>query len=137
MSQVKIVAPIYIQQIWESVEPYLSAALKHSGGEYGIEHLKVFLVQGHQVLLIAVDDSNNIHGAATVEWINFPNERVAFVTTIGGVMVTKKEIWYQFENWVRQNGGTMIRGATRESAARLWKKAFGVESRYIMVEKKL
>ena len=137
MSQVKIVAPIYIQQIWESVEPYLSAALKHSGGEYGIEHLKVFLVQGHQVLLIAVDDSNNIHGAATVEWINFPNERVAFVTTIGGVMVTKKEIWYQFENWVRQNGGTMIRGATREAAARLWKKAFGVESRYIMVEKKL
>jgi hypothetical protein len=137
MSQVKIVAPIYIQQIWESVEPYLSAALKHSGGEYGIEHLKVFLVQGHQVLLIAVDDSNNIHGAATVEWINFPNERVAFVTTIGGVMLANKDIWAQFESWVKENGGTMIRGAAYESVARLWKRAFGVESKYIMVEKKL
>ena len=137
MSQVQVVAPIYIQQIWDDVKSYLDAALKHSGGEYGLEHLKVFLTQGHQTLLIAVDDNNKIHGAATIEWINFPNERVAFVTTIGGVMLANKDIWAQFESWVKENGGTMIRGAAYESVARLWKRAFGVESRYIMVEKKL
>ena len=43
MSQVKTVAPIYIQQIWDDVKSYLDAALKHSGGEYGLEHLKVLL----------------------------------------------------------------------------------------------
>lgn len=137
MSQVQVVAPIYIQQIWENVEPYLSAALKHSGGEYGLEHLKVFLVQGNQTLLVAVNEDNKIHGAATIEWINFPNERVAFVTTVGGAMLANKDIWKQFETWVKQNGGTMIRGAAFESVARLWKRVFGVESRYIMVEKKL
>jgi hypothetical protein len=137
MSQVQVVAPIYIQQIWENVEPYLSAALKHSGGEYGIEHLKVFLIQGSQTLLIAVNEDNKIHGAATIEWINYPNERVAYVVCIGGRLVTSKDIWNQFENWVKQNGGTMIRGATYREAARLWKRKFNVEERYIMVEKKL
>lgn len=137
MSQIQIVAPIYIHQVWENVEPYLSAALKHSGGEYGLEHLKVFLVQGNQTLLVAVNEENKIHGAATIEWINYPNERVAFVTTVGGAMLANKNIWSQFEEWVKQNGGTMIRGAAFESVARLWKRAFGVESRYIMVEKKL
>jgi hypothetical protein len=31
----------------------------------------------------------------------------------------------------------MVRGAAFESVARLWKKAFGVEQRYVIVEKKL
>ena len=137
MSQVQVVASIYIQQIWESVEPYLSAGLKHSGGEYGIEHLKVFLIQGNQTLLVAVNEDNKIHGAASIEWINYPNERVAYVVCIGGRLVTSKDIWQQFENWVKQNGGTMIRGATYKEAARLWKRKFNVEERYIMVEKKI
>ena len=137
MSQVQVVASIYIQQIWESVEPYLSAGLKHSGGEYGIEHLKVFLIQGNQTLLVAVNEDNKIHGAASIEWINYPNERVEYVVCIGGRLVTSKDIWQQFENWVKQNGGTMIRGATYKEAARLWKRKFNVEERYIMVEKKI
>jgi len=137
MSQVQVVAPIYIQQIWENVEPYLSAALKHSGGEYGIEHLKLFLIQGNQTLLVAVNEDNKIHGAAVIEWVNYPNERIAFVVCLGGRLVTSKDIWNQFENWVKQNGGTMIRGATYKEAARLWKRKFNVEERYIMVEKKL
>jgi len=137
MSQVQVVAPIYIQQIWENVEPYLSAALKHSGGEYGIEHLKLFLIQGNQTLLVAVNGDNKIHGAAVIEWVNYPNERIAFVVCLGGRLVTSKDIWNQFENWVKQNGGTMIRGATYKEAARLWKRKFNVEERYIMVEKKL
>lgn len=137
MSQVQVVAPIYVQQLWDDVSPYLEAALVYSGGEYGLEHLKVFLTQGIQTLLIAVNENNKIHGAATIEWVNFPNERIAFVTAIGGNMLANKELWAQFEDWVRQNGGTMIRGAARESISRLWRRAFKFEERYIIVEKKL
>jgi hypothetical protein len=31
----------------------------------------------------------------------------------------------------------MIRGAAHETVARLWRRKFGVQSRYIIVEKKL
>jgi len=137
MSQVQVVPSIYIQQLWDKVEKFLSDALVYSGGEYDVEHLKQYLVQGNQTLLIAVDENNVIHGAATVEWGNYPNERIAFITAIGGKMLANKELYSQFEDWIRQNGGTMVRGAARESIARLWRRAFQFEQRYIIVEKKL
>lgn len=137
MSEVQVVPTIYIQQIWDKVEKFLSDALIYSGGEYDVEHLKQYLVQGNQTLLIAVDENKSIHGAATVEWGNYPNERIAFITAIGGKMLANKEIYKQFENWIKQNGGTMVRGAARESIARLWRRAFQFEQRYIIVEKKL
>jgi hypothetical protein len=128
---------MYVAQIWDKVEHYLKSALNHSGGEYNIEHLKQYLVQGNQVLLIAIDENDNIHGAMTIQWDNFPNERIAFITTFGGKMVTDKDLWNQLETWVRQNGGTAMRGAVRKAVARYAERLFGFKSQYIITEKKL
>lgn len=136
MIQVQHIDPRYIHQVWYLVEPFLAKGLVRSGGEYNTDHLKVYLVSGAQCLLAAIEDGN-IVGASSVEFINYPNERVAFVTSIGGKMIANKEVWDQFEAWCKINGATMVRGAAFESVARLWKKAFGVEQRYVIVEKKL
>lgn len=136
MTQVQYVDTMYIHQVWDLVKPFLEKGLVRSGGEYTAEQLKVFLVTGMQRLLVAVED-DIIKGAATIEFINYPNERVAFVTAVGGKMLSTKEVWEQFEGWCKQNGATMVRGAAFESVARLWKKAFDVEQRYVIVEKKL
>ena len=136
MTQVQYVDTMYIHQVWDLVKPFLEKGLVRSGGEYTAEQLKVFLVTGMQRLLVAVEN-DIIKGAATIEFINYPNERVAFVTAVGGKMLATKEVWEQFEGWCKQNGATMVRGAAFESVARLWKKAFDVEQRYVIVEKKL
>ena len=136
MTQVQYVDVMYIHQVWDLVEPFLEKGLMRSGGEYTADQLKVFLVTGAQRLLVAVEDEN-VKGAASIEFINYPNERVAFVTAVGGKMLATKEVWEQFEGWCKQNGATMVRGAAFESVARLWKKAFDVEQRYVIVEKKL
>ena len=60
MSQVQVVAPIYVQQVWDDVSSYLEAALVYSGGEYNLEHLKVYLTQGLQTLLVAVNENGKI-----------------------------------------------------------------------------
>ena len=137
MIQVQSVHPNIILQVWDQVEPLLAKGLQKCGGEYTVEHLKVYLIQGVQHLVVSTDEQSNIIGAAAVEFINYPNERVAFITSIGGKMVANKEVWDQFAAWCKYNGATMIRGAAFESVARLWKKAFGVEQRYVIVEKKL
>ena len=136
MTQVQYVDTMYIHQVWDLVKPFLEKGLVRSGGEYTAEQLKVFLVTGMQRLVVAVED-DVIKGAASIEFINYPNERVAFVTAVGGRMLATKEVWEQFEAWCKQNGATMVRGAAFESVARLWKKAFDVEQRYVIVEKKL
>lgn len=137
MIQVQYINVMYVHQVWDLVRPFLEKGLARSGGEYTVDQLKVFLANGSQQLLVAINEENTIIGAAAIEFTNFPNERVAFVSSIGGKMITSPEVWQQFEDWCRQSGATMVRGAAFESVARLWKKAFGVEQRYVIVEKKL
>lgn len=137
MIQVQSVHPNVLLQVWDQVEPLLTKGLQKCGGEYNSEHLKVYILQGVQHLLVSIDENGQIIGAASIEFINYPNERVAFITSIGGRMIANQEVWDQFTSWCKYNGATMVRGAAFESVARLWKKAFGVEQRYVIVEKKL
>ena len=132
MLNLRIVPSTHIQQTWHEVDKMLASALVHSGGEYNLDQLKLMLVEDKQVLLVLVDDDNKIKTAFTVEWINYPNDRVAFLTAIGGR--TDLDAFNQFKEWVKINGGTKIQGAAFESVARLWKKKLGFENKYIIVE---
>ena len=137
MKRVEIVPTNYVYHVWDRVEPFLDNGLKNSYGEYTVEQLKVLLVLGQQMLMIIVDDENTIYGAIAITFTNYPNSRIAFISAIGGKALTTKDLGEQFEMLLRQQGATAIRGAAFESVARLWKKSFGYESRYVIVEKVL
>ena len=130
-----VVPTEHIQQTWDKVEIMLDRAMAHSGGEYDLDQLKVLLTQGRQVLCVGAEKDLVIKCAMTIEWINYPNDRVAFITAIGGK--TDKQGFGEFEQWVKANGGTKIQGAAFEAVARLWKRAYGFENRYIIVEKQI
>lgn len=132
MLNLRIVPATHIQQTWHEVEDMLYSAMVHAGGEYNLDQLKLMLVENKQVLLVLVDDDNKIKTAFTVEWINYPNDRVAFLTAIGGR--TDLDAFNQFKEWVKINGGTKVQGAAFESVARLWKRKLGFENKYIIVE---
>jgi hypothetical protein len=134
---IRVIPSEYISQSWALVEQFIKdAEEKFGGAEYTTDQIKVYLVQGQWMLLVAVDDSNKIHGAATVSFINYPNDRVAFVTAIGGKLVTSAETFKQMSEILKVNGATKIQGAAKEAAARLWKR-FGFEEKAILVEAKL
>jgi hypothetical protein len=135
MSSIQVVPEQFIYHVWDKVENYLVRGLARSGGEYTADQLKVFLTQGSNTLILILNDEQEIKGALTIQWNNYPNDRVAFITAIGGA--TYEEAWDMFVEWLKQNGCTAIRGAAFESVARLWKKKYGFESRYVMVEKRL
>ena len=134
------VQPVPVQlvnQVWSRVEPFIkSAEEKFGGSEYTTEQIKVYLVTGQMMLLVATDDNTEIHGAATVSFINYPNDRVAFVTAIGGKLVTSPETFAQMSDVFKANGATKIQGMAKEAVARLWKR-FGFEEKAILVEVKL
>ena len=126
-----------VNQIWSKVEPFIkSAEEKFGGSEYTTDQIKVYLVTGQMMLLVAADENLEIHGAATVSYINYPNDRVAFVTSIGGKLVTSPETFAQMAEVFKANGATKIQGAAKEAVARLWKR-FGFEEKAILVEVKL
>ena len=134
------VQPVPVQlvnQIWSKVEPFIKSAEEKFGeSEYTTDQIKVYLVTGQMMLLVATDDNSEIQGAATVSFINYPNDRVAFVTSIGGKLVTSPETFAQMSEVFKANGATKIQGAAKEAVARLWKR-FGFEEKAILVEVKL
>ena len=126
-----------VNQIWSKVEPFIKSAEEKFGrSEYTTEQIKVYLVTGQMMLLVATNENNEIHGAVTVSYINYPNDRVAFITSIGGKLVTSPDTFSQMSEVFKANGATKIQGAAKEAVARLWKR-FGFEEKAILVEVKL
>ena len=127
----------FVNQMWGRAETHIrSAEEKFGGAEYTTDQIKVYLVTGQWMLLVAVDDKEVVHGAATVSFINYPNDRVAFVTAIGGKLITSPDTFKQMSDIFKANGATKIQGVAKEAIARLWKR-FGFEEKAILVEVKL
>jgi len=126
----------YCAQIWPIVEKYIAEALKYGGDDYTLEQTKAFVCNGQWMLLVAVDEQGVIHGAATVTFMNMPNDRIAFITFIGGRLISSRDTYAQMVQIFKQLGATKVQGAARESIARLWHR-YGFEERYRIVEVKL
>ena len=133
--QVQRVDISHVNQVWPVVEPFIASALEHSCGDYTIEQAKTLVVMGHWTLIVAVDDAG-IQGAATVSFSNRPNDRVAFITTIGGKLISSPETFEQLKVLLGSVGATYIEGAARESIARLWSR-YGFAEKYRIVGVKI
>ena len=109
----------YVNMVWPSVEGFIASAIPHSGGDITLEETKSYCVNGIWKLLVAVDEANTVHGAATLHFFNRINHRVAFITTIGGKGILTPENFSQFSDILRSNGATCIEGAVRDSLMRM------------------
>ena len=120
--QVQEIPNQYINAVWPQVEDYIAAALEHSDNEVSLPEAKTYLIQGVWTLYGAIDSANEIHGVIAIHYFNRTDNRVAFVTAIGGKLLTNKELFSQLGDILRANGATCIEGAVRDSLVRLWSR---------------
>jgi hypothetical protein len=132
----------HISQVWPLVEIYLNDALTKDNEApewsecYNIHHVQAFITNGTWLLLIAVDEENKVQGAATVSFANYPMNRVAFITLIGGRLISNRDTFEQLKAILKQRGATKVQGYGRDSIVRLWKR-YGFEPRTTLVEVQL
>ena len=126
----------FVAQTWPLVEKHIASAEKFGGDDYTADQIKVYLAKNLWTLLVAVDESNQVQGAATVAFQNYPNDRIAFVTTMGGTMMVNEEVLASLKQALKGFGATKIQGAMRPSMVRLSQKVGFVE-RYTIVELKI
>ena len=120
-------------QTWPLVESYMAESQAQSKGDYTLDQIKMYVLTGGWLLLVATDVDNKIHGAMTIEFHNRPNHRVAFVTGTGGKSIINDETFKQLEGICRTNGATAIECAARDSVSRLLNR-FGFKDKYRIVE---
>ena len=132
---VKRIPPEFVAQQWHEVADYIANALIWAEDDYSLEQVKVFITS-NQWLLLGVYQDNVIKGAITVSFMNMPNDRIAFITTIGGKNISNPQAYQEFIYILKQYGATKIQGGARESVARLWRR-LGFRERYTIVEKQI
>lgn len=120
-------------QTWPLVAEFLSASQEHAKDDFTLDQIKMCVLTGQWLLLVATDDENKIHGAMTVEFLNRPNYRVAFITNTGGKLILTEETFKQLVNICAVNGATKIECAARDSMAKLLSR-FGFKDKYRIVE---
>ena len=137
MNTVQIVAPNNIYNNWDKVEAYLKASISVSTHDCTIEQLKMLLVRGEQTLLVSVDEKGVLNGAMTVEFINRPNNRVMFITALGGHGIVNDKTFSQVESWAKMQGATKASAWAQEAQARLYKIKSNFNTVRYVVEKTL
>lgn len=122
------VAPVelpYVHITWPRVVQYINDALmvgSESEPLYNLHHVQGYVTSGEWLLLVAVDEQNEIHGAMTISFQTYPLHRVAFITTVGGKFILTKEMYEQLAAVLRFKGATMIQAYGRPSMVRLLKR---------------
>ena len=121
----------YVNSVWPKVENYLSAAVNQQEGEldYTLDQVRTLVVTGQWMLIVAATDAGDVKGAATIHYSNRPNHRVAFVTYIGGRLITNPGTFAQFTAILKRFGATCIEGAVNEAVGRLWSR-YGFTEKY-------
>jgi hypothetical protein len=125
---VKQILPQDISSVWDTVEPFVDDALKKGTEsedyslDYNSSHIQLYLSKGEWMLLVAMDSDGLIRGCATVAFINYPMHRVAFITAIGGKLISNKETFDQMKTILNKFGATKLQGYARKSVVRLWER---------------
>lgn len=122
----------WVPAVWPRIARFIAAALEHSHGDYTLEQMQALVAAGQQMLLVAVAEDNALVGAATVQLYNRPSARVAFITAIGGRLISNADTFAQLKCVLAAQGATCIEGAAREAIARLWKR-YGFVPKYQIV----
>jgi hypothetical protein len=133
-----VVQPVATQNVNQAlplVEAFLKSAEEKVGvAEYNVEHIKVYLTSGQWLLLVAKEENDgSLQGAATVNFINYPNDRVAYITSLGGKSIVNPEVFAQLVNVLKSYGATKVQCAAQESAARLYERV-GFDKKYSVLE---
>jgi hypothetical protein len=124
----------FVNQVWPNIEGYLKAAVEQQEGEqdYTLDQVRTLVTMGQWLLVIAVDEKAVCRGAATINFSNRPNHRVAFITYIGGKLISNPGTFEQLSAIVKNFGATCIEGAVNDAVGRLWRR-FGFKDKYRIV----
>ena len=137
MTSIQIVDPIYIHQMWGSLERFFERSVQNSIGDTSPEQWRMMLASGQFTLFVVLDSENKIIGAFAVNISNQASDRVLYISAMGGRAIFSDEAVNQFEDWARSQGVTKIRAWCKDAQARLFRRKFNMHVVTHVVEKDL
>ena len=87
----ELVPTEWTARLWPEVEQYVSMAQEFSSDEYTVEQVKTLVLTGVWNLLVATEE-DKLCGAVVMAVSNRPNDRAAFIVTMGGKNIVSVDL---------------------------------------------
>ena len=116
------VHPNQLPQVWPIAAPMLQRAIDLEPEAITIEQVEYSLRTGRVYLLVWEEPDEGITGAVTVEFIDYPRERVAHVNLMGGKGIVRQHVFDEAKNWMRSFGATKAQCWARGTLVQMYEK---------------
>jgi hypothetical protein len=116
------VHPNELPTIWPIAAPLLQKAIDLEPELITIEQVEYSVRTGKVFLLIWEEPDEGITGAVTVEFIDYPRERVAHVNLMGGKGIVRQHVFDEAKNWMRSFGATKAQCWARGTLVQMYEK---------------
>lgn len=121
--------PRYLDAVWQTVAPMLAESVVVNRGEEDLSQLRARIAFGGSELLVWESD-DGVQGVATVEWKQYPNYRVAFVSNMAGHQTA--EALPELCAWAKQHGASKLECMCHGARARLYRQRGFTEDYSVM-----
>jgi hypothetical protein len=130
------VQPNQLPQVWPVAAPLLQKAIDLEPEMITIEQVEYSVRTGRTFLLVWEEPGEGITGAVTVEFMDYPRERVAHVNLMGGKGVVRDHVFEEAKNWMRMFGATKAQCWARGTLVQMYEK-MGMENTHQVMRIKL
>lgn len=107
--------------------PLLQKAIDLEPTAITIEQVEYSVRTGSLFLLVWDEPNEGITGACTVEFIDYPRERIAHVNLMGGKGIVRDYVFEEAKNWMRAYGATKAQCWAKGTLVDMYKK-MGMEN---------
>jgi hypothetical protein len=116
------VHPNELLKVWPVAAPMLQRAIDLEPEAITIEQVEYSIRTGRVFLLVWDEPEEGITGAVTVEFIDYPRERVAHVNLMGGKGIVRQHVFDEAKNWMRSFGATKAQCWARGTLVQMYEK---------------
>ena len=116
------VHPNELPKIWPIAAPMLQKAIDLDPEVVTIEQVEFSVRTGRTFLLVWNEPEEGITGAVTVEFIDYPRERVAHVNLMGGKGIVRTHVFDEAKEWMRSFGATKAQCWARGTLVQMYEK---------------
>jgi hypothetical protein len=130
------VHPSQLPQVWPIAAPLLQKAVDLEPEMITIEQVEYSVRTGRVFLLVWEETDEGIIGAVTVEFIDYPRERVAHVNLMGGKGIVRDHVFEATKDWMKSCGATKAQCWARGTLVQMYEK-MGMENTHQVMRIKL
>ena len=128
--------PRHLPDVWPVAAPLLQKAIDLDPAVVTIEQVEYSIRTGRTYLLVWDQPDEGITGAATVEFIDYPRERIAHVNLMGGKGIVRDYVFDEAKKWMKACGATKAQCWARGTLVQMYEK-MGMENTHQVMRVKL